>query len=65
MVNERSDFLIQLNYPCVHRHQNALMFFKEFGNIFMDNTFTVLRVIKMIINKAIFTNEALMLPTEL
>jgi hypothetical protein len=40
------------------------MIFKEFSNIFIDDSFAVLGVIKMVLNKAIFTDEALMLTTE-
>jgi hypothetical protein len=40
------------------------MLFKEFSNIFIDDTYTILRVINMIANKAIFTDEALVLSTE-
>ena len=40
------------------------MLFKELRYIFIDNNFTILRVIKMIINKAIFTNEGLVFTTE-
>jgi hypothetical protein len=65
MVNERCDFIIQLDDSCVYRHQNALMLFKEFSNIFTDNAFAVLGVIKMVINKAIFTDKTLVLSTEL
>jgi hypothetical protein len=41
------------------------MLFKEFSNIFIDNAFAVLGVIKMVINKAIFTDKTLVLSTEL
>jgi hypothetical protein len=50
MVNERSDLIIQLYNSCVHRHQNVLVLFKEFSNIFIENTFAVLGMIKMVIN---------------
>jgi hypothetical protein len=41
------------------------MLFKEFSNIFIENSFAVLGMIKMVINKAIFTDEALVLSTKL
>jgi hypothetical protein len=40
------------------------MFLKELSYIFIDNAFAVLRVINMVVNKAIFTDEALVLATE-
>ena len=40
------------------------MVFKELRYVFIDDNFTVLRVIKMIFNKAILTNETLVLPSE-
>ena len=40
------------------------MLFKELRYVFIDDNFTDLKVIKMVINETILTNEALMLPTE-
>jgi hypothetical protein len=64
MIKERTDFIIKLDYSCIHRHQNALVSLKEFSNIFIDHSFAVLRVIKMVLDQAVFTDEALVLATE-
>jgi hypothetical protein len=41
------------------------MFFEEFRNIFIDDSLAILGVIKMVLNQAVFTDEALVLPTKL
>ena len=40
------------------------MVFKEIRYVFINDNFAVLRVVKMILNKAILTNDALVLSTE-
>ena len=40
------------------------MLFKEIRYIFINDNFAVLRVVKMILNKAILTNDGLVLTTE-
>ena len=64
MIKERTYFIIKLDYSCIHRHQNALVSLKEFSNIFIDDSFAILGVIKMVFNQAVFTDEALVLATE-
>ena len=40
------------------------MLFKEIRYVFINDNFAVLRVVKMILNKAILTNDGLVLTTE-
>ena len=65
MINKRGDFLVQLDYFSIYRHKNALICLHEFSNILIDDSFTVLRVVQMIINQTVFTNEGLVLTTKL
>jgi hypothetical protein len=41
------------------------MFFEEFSNILTDDSLAILGVIKMVLNQAVFTDEALVLPAKL
>jgi hypothetical protein len=59
MTEKVSDILIQLYNFSVQRHYNALMPRKKLSNVLIDDSLAVLRMIKVIFNQAVFTDEAL------
>jgi hypothetical protein len=61
MTQKVSDILIQLYNFSVQTHYNALMSLKKLSNVLIDDSLAVLRMIKVIFNQAVFTDEALVL----
>jgi hypothetical protein len=61
MTEKVSDILIQLNNFSIQRHYNALMSGKKLSNVLINDSLAVLRMIKVIFNKAVFADQALVL----
>ncbi len=64
MRKELNYFSIHLIYFHLKSQNNVLMQLEELCDIFCDNWFTILLVIHVILNHAIFTDKSLMLYTK-